>query len=403
MKTLMILSTVPDGRLEMCLKEAAALSYRTVFCGTETDERIRALADACYRTDWNDTEGLIRIAAAEKIDGVIGLADPAVLPAAKVAAALGLPGNTPESMEILLSKIGFRALQERAGLFCPRHAVFNTYSEIGDRLDSFSWPLIVKPLLCSSSFGQTILENREGLAEAFAGAAELSRNGAVCIEEYIRPGSLRSVEADVFVFGGEILWEGLRDSWHLESAPLRPLYDVYPAHMTEAEEEEFRKEVSGALKGAGVRFGQFNVEGFFNAAGRFFIVEINPRPSGYYNPQHIEISSGINLTKLLVSLAVGDREYYESLKSFQRTARNVISYSVFSRREGELDYVYIDPLLLTHLKSFDSLYRSSRGDHVKDNLKAKWPIGQAAFVFDNAEELEMAREKIEELVRVILL
>ena len=44
MKTLMLLSVVPDGRLEMCIKEAAALSYRCVFCGEEPDERIRSMA-----------------------------------------------------------------------------------------------------------------------------------------------------------------------------------------------------------------------------------------------------------------------------------------------------------------------------------------------------------------------
>ena len=403
MKTLMILCTIPDGRLEMCIKEAAALSYRCVFCGEEIDERIRGMADACYMSDWNDTEELIHIARQENISGIIGLCDPAMIPAAKVAAALGLPGNSPESMAVLLSKNEFRTLQDSAGLFSPRHAVFRNFREIGDALGAFQYPMIVKPLLCSSSFGQTVLENGDGLAEAFATASKLSRNGAVCVEEYIQPRSLCTVEADVFVVDEDILWEGFRDNWRLESAPLRPLYDVYPAHMTKEEKEEFKKEVSGALKAAGVRLGQYNVEGFFNEAGRFFIVEINPRPAGYYNPQHIELSSGVNLTKLLVSTAVGDRQYYESLKGFKRTDRNVLSYSVFSREEGNLDYVYIDPLLLTHLKSFDSLYRLKRGDHVKDNLTAKWPIGQAAFVFDTAEELKKARERIEELVRVILL
>ena len=405
MKTLMLLSVVPDGRLEMCIKEAAALSYRCVFCGEEPDERIRSMADACYVADWNDTDELIRIAEREKADGVIALCDPAVLPAARTAAALGLPGNTPESLEVLLSKDRFRSLQDKAGLLCPHHAVFRSLGELEsqcDALHGFRYPLIVKPALGSSSFGQTILEHPDGMAEAFAAASVQSRDGSVCIEEYIQPRSLCSVEADVFVLEDVILWEGLRDSWHLESAPLRPLYDVYPAHLTPADTEEFKKEVSGALRAAGVRIGEYNVEGFFNAERRFFIVEINPRPAGYYNPQHIELSSGVNLTKLLVSTAVGDRQYFESLKTFRRTAANLLSYSVFSRKEGILDYIYIDPLLLTHLKSFDSLYRSARGDHVKDNLTAKWPIGQAAFVFDTPEELEAVREKIEDLIRVVL-
>ena len=403
MKTLMVLSLAEDGRPEMCLREAAALGYRRVFCGDKANERILRLADVCYETDWNDTEQLIRIAEKEKIDGVVALCDPAVLPAARTAAALGLPGNTVESLEVLLSKNSFRALQDRAGLFCPRHAVFQSFEEIGEALAAFRYPLIVKPLLASSSFGQTVLESAIGLKEAFAAAARVSRNGEVCIEEYIKPRSMRSVEADVFVVDGTILWEGMRDCWHLESAPLRPLYDVYPAHVTEDEQKLFQGEVSGALRAAGVRLGEFNVEGFFNEAGIFLIVEINPRQAGYFNPQHIELSCGVNLTKLLVTTAVGDMEYYDSLAGLKRTANNILSYSVFSRAEGDLDYVYIDPLLLTHLKSFDSLYRLKKGDHVKDNLTAKWPIGQAAFAFDTAEELEEARKHIEELVRVVLL
>jgi len=104
MKTLMVMSLAEDGRPEMCLKEAKALGYRCVFCGDRANERIRKLADVCYETDWTDTDQLIRIAEEEKTDGVIGSCDPAVLPAAQVAVALGLPGNTEESLEVLLSK-----------------------------------------------------------------------------------------------------------------------------------------------------------------------------------------------------------------------------------------------------------------------------------------------------------
>ncbi len=403
MKTLMILSVVPDGRLEMCIREAAALSYRCVFCGPEADERVRQMADRCCEVDWNDTETLIRIAREEKIDGVVGVCDPVMIPASRVALALGLPGNTTESMEVLLTRDRFRSLQEREGLFCPRHAIFRSLEEIGDTLESFRFPIIVKPLLSSSSFGQSVLETGNGLEEAFETASRMSRNGAVCIEEYITPRSLCMVEADVFLMGDEIYWEGLRDSWRIESAPLRPLYDLYPSSLTEEETEIVRRDIARALKAAGVRIGYYDIEGFFTREGQFFIVEINPRQSGYYNPQHLELYSGVNLTRLLVSTAVGDMAYCESLKGFRRTRKNILSYSVFSRKDGYLDYVYIEPELLTHLKSFDSLYRLKRGDHVKDNLTAKWPVGQAAFEFDTREEMEEAREHLEDDIRVILL
>ena len=193
-----------------------------------------------------------------------------------------------------------------------------------------------KPRLCSSSFGQTILENDLGLKEAFEAAAAKSRDGNVCVEEYLEPRSLRTVEADVFVVGDDILWEGFRDSWHLESARTRPLYDVHPAHLTEDETAQFLREVSGALRAAGVCLGEYNVEGFFTKQGDCFVVEINTRPAGYYNPQHIQLCSGVDLTKLLLTTAVGDMWYYEALKSFRRTAKHILCRG--GRSSGSCSY-----------------------------------------------------------------
>ncbi len=401
-KSIMLLCTVPDGRIEKALEKAAQLGYRSIFCGPEDNEKARSLADVTYITDWSDTEELIRIAKKEGIDGVVGLSDPAVLPAARLAQALGLAGNTPDSLNALMSKDKFRDLQEKAGLFCPKHAFFNSFSQIGNALNDFSYPLIVKPRLCSSSFGQTILEDKEGLKDAFEAARLKSRDGCVCIEEYISSGSLCSLEADVFVVGDDIIWEGLRDSWHVEGAKTRPLYDVYPAHISEKEREEFRRSVSTALKAARVTIGEYNVEGFFTGKGEFFIVEINTRQAGYYNPQHIELCSGVDLTKLLLTTAVKDMQYYEELKDFRRTAKNILSYSIFAMEDGYLDHVYIDPVLKTRLRAYDSLLGQEKGAKVDSYKTAKWPIVQAAFEFQSGEELEEARKNIEKLVYVVL-
>ena len=400
MKTIMFLSDVPDERIGISMETAAALGYRTVFCGRE-DAHVRSLADAYHVSDWSDIGELIDIAECEKVDGVIGLTDPAVIPAAKTAQALGLPGNTPESLQKLMSKDRFRALQREVGLFCPNHASFSSFEETYGRLSGFSYPLIIKPVLCSSSVGQTILEDEADLADAFEKASAKSRDGRVCIEEYIDPGSLCSVEAEAFVVGEDILCEGIRDSWHLEGAKTRPLYDVYPAHLSEIEKEKIRQETAGALRAAGVVLGEYDVEGFFNRDGEFFVVEINARPAGYFNPQHIALSTGVDLTKLLVTTAVGDMWYYEELKGFRCSARNLLSYSVFAEEEGEFDHIYIAPELKARLRSYDIVNKTEKGDHVKDYKTAYLPIVQAAFEFDTAEELEAARQQIDKLIYVV--
>lgn len=399
---MMILCTTPDERLEMVLMEAKDLGLRTVFCGEQMHEPTREAAHAFYLSDWNDTEELIRIGRREQISGIIGLCDKAMIPVAAVSEALDLPGSPSESMRKLLSKRSFRLLQEEAGVFCPRSAVAESPKEMERSLADLRFPVIIKPMLASSSHGMTVLQNAEGIEEAFAEASAESRNGAVCIEEYIPNDSLRIIEADVFVVGDDILWDGVRYCYRVENAPLRPVYDVYPVHLTTSEWEEFRRTVSRVLQCAGAVLGEYNVEGFFTPQGQFFIVEINPRQAGHYNPQDIERFCGVNLTRLLITTAVGDMSYYEELKDFRRTCNIVLSYSIFSEREGILDHIHMDPGLKSRLVKFRYLHGQKEGDPVLDIRHAIRPIAKAVFVFDTEDELEAVRRQITQLVFPVL-
>lgn len=160
---MMILCTTPDERLEMVLREAGELGFRIVFCGEQIHEPTCEAAHAFYLADWNETEELIRIGRREQISGIIGLCDKAMIPVAAVSETLGLPGNTSESMRKLLSKRSFRLLQEEAGVFCPRSSVAENPEEIEGICADFRFPVIIKPMLASSSHGMTVLENAEGI------------------------------------------------------------------------------------------------------------------------------------------------------------------------------------------------------------------------------------------------
>jgi len=401
-QTLMILCTVPDERAEMVLYECSKRDIRSVFVAEVFHEETANAADCFYTADWNDSDALLRIARNEKITGITGLCDKAMVPAAKVSVTMGLPGNTPECIEMFLSKNSFRLLQENAGAFCPKHFVTGSAEGIRERISEFRFPLIVKPLLCSSSFGMTTLYDTEGLEEAFAKASKASRNGQVCVEEFIENDSLRIVETDVFVVEDDILWDGIRFCYRLPEAPLRPVYDVYPADLADDELREIKTSVKAVLRTAGVRLGEFNVEGFFTPEGRFFIVEINPRQAGHYNPQDIELYCGVSLTRLLITTSCGDLSYYEELGNFHRERNNIFSYSVFAFREGILKDIYIDPGIKSCLKVMRFLHGQKPGDHVCDILHAVRPICKTVFEFETAGELEKARKQIRDLVYPVL-
>ena len=400
-KSILVLSTVPDERLEMVLKECRTLGYRSIYCG-EPHPDAASQADVCYNADWDDLSELKDIALKENIDGAVGLCDKAMVPVSRLTEELSLPGNNPESIERILSKNGFRQLQEEAGVFCPGHVLAGTAEEACAKGGSLRFPVIVKPLLCSSSFGMTVLKEKSGLAEAFTKASSYSRNGRVCIEEYYENPSLKIVEIDLFVLGEDILWDGIRYCYRTERAPLRPVYDVYPVDLTAEQTEVIKTSVEAVLRTAGVSIGEYNVEGFFTEDGHFFTVEINPRQAGHYNPQDIELYSGVDLTKLLITTACGDHSYYNELKTFERTHNNVLSYSIFSYEEGILESIHIDESLMPKLHEHRYLHGQKPGDHIKDIWHAARPVSKAVFVFDAKEELEAARVRIEDLVYPVL-
>ncbi len=402
MKTVLMLSTVPDERPEAALQTAREIGLRTVMCAEEYDEDLAGAADAYYVADWSDTEELLRIAREEHIDGAVGLCDPAMIPVSQITEALCLAGNTPECMESFISKDGFRALQKRAGVFCPQSVVAGTAAELASESAGLNFPVIIKPMLCSSSHGMTVVWNTEGIEAAFPEAAEYSRNGLVCAEEYIRNDTLRIIEADVFLFEDDIIWDGVRWSYRLESAPLRPACDVYPVKMTDEETAEFRDTITAVLRSSGARIGEYNVEGFFTPEGKFFIVEINPRQAGIYNPLDIQVYCGVDLTKLLLTTAVGDRSYYEELKDLKRTHFDILTYSVFSIEGGIFDHMHIDPSILDNLIALRFLHGQKEGDRVDDIINAVRPIAHATFKFGSPEELEKVRARLTELVYPVM-
>lgn len=401
MSTILIVCTL-DERAEMALKEAKLLGYRCVFCGDKINKNISDLADVCYEIDWNDWESLLNVAKIEKVNGIVGLSDIAMLPVSKTCQALNLPCSSPESMEKCLSKNKFREVQERANVFHPKFVTIEELDCIEEKCAPLSFPVIVKPGQCSSSFGQTVVYDMEEMKKAFLKASENSRDNNVCIEEYIVSKSLRCIELDVFVMYGKILWDGIRESYRVEEAALRPIYDVYPAELTKEETEELKNTVSALLKEVGAVLGEYNIEGNFTDEGKFFVFEINPRQSGYYNPQHIEIFCGVNFTKLLITTAMGDNSYFEELKTFPRFRKNILAYSVFSKKAGILDHVHIDPELRQHLLEERFPRGNQNGCFVQDILTATRPISIIVFEFDSREELEKARLNIDKLVYAVL-
>ncbi len=399
-KKLMILGA---GAVQLYLLEAAqGLGYETVVCDMRPDMEASKRADHYYPVNYMDRAAILEIARKEHVDGVISNSEPAMLNVAYLCETLGLPGNSMESVETLLSKTKFRALQKKLGVFAPDYAMAASEEELLEAMRGMKYPVVIKPNESSGTRGTTKLSkyDEEAARAAFQTCREFSRNNLVSVEEYVEMAGLRVNDADVFVIGDEILWDGWLWEDRSKDAPMLPMTEIFPMALPEEHRRAIQDVVNRILRESGVRLGEFNVETYDTSDGDIFVIEINPRQAGNYIPQLIEEHTGVSLTKLLVSTAVGDMSYYEFLKTFQRECHYITCQVVFSKEDGIYEDLYIDPEIERYVKWKNIL--AHRGDAVSAGRNAAEAVAFVDLEFDSYETQHRFTDEIEGYIYPIL-
>ena len=191
MKKLLVLGA--NQKQIQLISAAKSAGYYVIVCDYTKDHPGIPLADKHYQISYLDKDAVLAIAQSEHIDGIIGNTDPAMMMVAYISEQLGLVGNKPESIEQMLSKAQFRKLQKEAGLYCPKHIEADNFSEIDSSLDSFEYPIVIKPSISNGSQGTTKIPAsnlREKVKESFLKCKEISRTGKVLVEEFVEMPSL---------------------------------------------------------------------------------------------------------------------------------------------------------------------------------------------------------------------
>ena len=344
MKRILILGA--DKKQIQLIKAAKEEGYYVIVCDYTDNHPGIPLADKHYQISYLDKEAVLSIAKSEQIDGVIGNTDPAMTMVAYISEQLGLVGNSPQSIEQLLSKPAFRKLQVSAGLFSPTCIEAGDFSEVEPLLEDLKYPIIVKPSVCNGSQGTTKIAAKSlkaNILEAFQLCKRLSRNQKVTIEEFVEMPTLEVVEGDIFVLGDEILWNGLFTTRRSMMAPMIPMTYIFPAIIPAEKLKEVKTSVTRLVKSAGIRHGEYNIEMYFTKANHLFVIEVNPRQGGHKLPQLMEMHSGIDFNKMLVTTAVGDNSYFNTIKSVNHRSEFITNHVIFTRHSGVLEDVVISP------------------------------------------------------------
>ncbi len=400
MKKLLILG---GAEAQVPLIQAAKTEgYYVVLCDWTTTNPGIKYADKHYQVNTLDRDAVIKVAIEEKIDGVISNSEPAMLNVSYIAEKLQLRGNSVSGLEILLSKDRFRSLQERINVYAPKHIKVGDEKEFLIAAANMQCPFVVKPVASSGSRGTTkvLSYDVEELRKIYRINTEYSRDNCCLIEEYVDMPSLTMIEGDLFVLNKEILWDGLLFNTRSSITPKLPMTYSIPVRIDSFELNKIHNTLIKILDAADFTFGELNVEMYFTKDRRLFVIEINPRQGGAGIPAFIFRHCGVDMNRLLVTTAVNDDQYFNSLKQYNRVCHYMSRHSLFAHSNGVYKGISLSPIIQNHVTNIEE--RMNCGEIVEGCEDGTNVLAFVDLEFESYEVQHQYCENLEEYIKPII-
>lgn len=312
-----VLVVEPVSSGNALVTQARDLGLEVVVVSYDADDRtladeVRSSADAVLVVDTNDQEALewavLGLHRNAPFSAVLPGCDFHVPATARLAAALGLPGLRPETVEEVRDKALMRARSAEAGLRTPRFAQATTPEELRAAAEHVGFPCVIKPVDSSGSIHVSRADTWEELRAAFDRlladhSLDLGRvlEHRAIVEEYVAGPEF---SADGYVMDGRTTVVALT----------RKLLGPEPAfveigHLTPADEsaevmaqvEEYVRAVVDAVH---LTVGAFHCELRMTPDGPV-LIEIAARLPGDRIVDLVHLATGVSLPRAMIAAHLG--------------------------------------------------------------------------------------------------
>jgi len=270
--------------------------------------------DGTLSVDFDDLDrGVARIVAYNatfQLAAIIGVDDETTLIAAKASQALGLPHNTPDSVEATANKHRLRTCLANSGLPAPRFTLLAASDDPAQAARESFYPAVLKPLALSASRGVIRVDDRAQFAAAFRRIGTILENAGVTGD------AARHILVEEYVPGVEVALEGLLDKGCLtilalfdKPDPLEgPYFEetiyVTPSRLPEHVRDVITATVNRAVATLGLHEGPIHAELRINDEG-VWLIEVAARSIGGLCSRALHFGAGERLEDLILRHALG--------------------------------------------------------------------------------------------------
>jgi biotin carboxylase len=286
------------------IKHARASGYHVVAVDGDPHAVAFPYAHAPEVVDFTDVERVVEIGRRHNVDGVLAIStDRAVVPAAAVAAELGLPGIGVDVARGFTNKGTMRARLALAGIAQPRSRVVFSAAHVEAAFAAFTPPVVLKPADSGGQRGVFLVSSRDEVYERLPETLALSRSGQAILEEYLDGIELNSLLA---VRDGEPTVLTLSDR-------LRPggigfgvgWIHMFPSVLPDETLREATDLAVAAVRALGLRDG-IAFPQLIATAGGVRVVEVAARIAAGQMADLVSYATGINLFDIAFAQALGD-------------------------------------------------------------------------------------------------
>jgi len=380
------------------IQYAKKQGYYVITCDYLPDNPGHKFSDEYHNVNTTDKEAVLELAQKLNIDGILGFGTDANAPTqAYVGNELVLPSNPYESIITLTRKDLFRSFLKENDFFVPLSRSYLIYSDAVNDIDSFTFPLMIKPVDSSGSNGITKIETVDALKESFEYAQSFSREKKVIIEEFFDfDGSI--IDGDGFFLDGDLVFNCWGDTQRSELVnPLVPIGTKFPATISAERREYVNNEVQRMLTLLKMRNGPFNIEFGFDKDNRFLIFDFGPRNGGSAIPKIIQYATGVDMVKYTVESALGSPC---SDLAMVNTKGFFSEYRFPALEDGIFSHISYSKQIRQNI--IEELISVVPGDPVKKMKRAADRIGVIYLKFNSHAEMEEKMNNMEKYLEVIV-
>lgn len=309
----MLLMSPATYRAGAFLQAAHSLDLEVVV-GIDLPETLSEYWHIPLGLDFTDPSGSLRTiveyAREHPLAAILSVDDSASELAARAAAALSLPHNSPQAAEAARDKLLMRTLMERGGAPCPVFRPFALSADPRWIAAQVSYPCVVKPLRLSGSRGVIRANDPAEFVAAFTRLKRLLLSEGNSELE-------TSILVEDFIPGFEVALEGILTHGELKVLALfdkpdpldGPFFEetiyVTPSRLARAAQAEVARCVSVASASLGLREGPVHAELRVNERGPWML-EIAGRSIGGLCSTVLEFGAGMCLEELILRHAIGE-------------------------------------------------------------------------------------------------